>query len=90
MFGVGLHFSLEDLLSVRGIAFPGATLVQDPNTNNYLNGIPDAIITINPRSLLNLKNGLNVITITGQTLASSPLPNFTWTGTATVSRAAWP
>src|SRR5262249_56159095 len=24
MFGVGLHFSLEDLLSVRGIAVPGA------------------------------------------------------------------
>ncbi|KAA0180676.1 Kef family K(+) transporter [Cupriavidus gilardii] len=24
MFGVGLHFSLEDLLSVRGIALPGA------------------------------------------------------------------
>src|SRR5437899_10469163 len=27
MFGVGLHFSLKDLLSVRGIAIPGA-LVQ--------------------------------------------------------------
>jgi CPA2 family monovalent cation:H+ antiporter-2 len=27
MFGVGLHFSLEDLLSVRGLAVPGA-LVQ--------------------------------------------------------------
>jgi monovalent cation:H+ antiporter-2, CPA2 family len=27
MFGVGLHFSLEDLLSVRAIALPGA-LVQ--------------------------------------------------------------
>jgi len=24
MFGVGLHFSLEDLLSVRAIALPGA------------------------------------------------------------------
>ena len=24
MFGVGLHFSLKDLLSVRGIALPGA------------------------------------------------------------------
>ena len=24
MFGVGLHFSLEDLLSVRAIAIPGA------------------------------------------------------------------
>ena len=26
MFGVGLHFSLEDLLAVRGIALPGALL----------------------------------------------------------------
>ncbi|HSE51133.1 MAG TPA: cation:proton antiporter, partial [Gemmatimonadales bacterium] len=26
MFGVGLHFSLDDLLSVRGIALPGALL----------------------------------------------------------------
>jgi K+:H+ antiporter len=26
MFGVGLHFSLEDLLSVRGIAIPGAVV----------------------------------------------------------------
>ncbi|MGO8264382.1 cation:proton antiporter, partial [Rhizobium ruizarguesonis] len=24
MFGVGLHFSMKDLLSVRGIAVPGA------------------------------------------------------------------
>src|ERR1700730_3828162 len=26
MFGVGLHFSLEDLLSVRAIAIPGAVI----------------------------------------------------------------
>ncbi|MFV0256696.1 cation:proton antiporter [Candidatus Liberibacter solanacearum] len=26
MFGVGLHFSVKDLLSVRGIAFPGAII----------------------------------------------------------------
>ena len=26
MFGVGLHFSLRDLISVRAIAFPGAVL----------------------------------------------------------------
>jgi hypothetical protein len=50
-----------------------------------LNGIPTAIITISPRSLLNLSNGPQVITITGQTLATSPLPNYTWTGSATVT-----
>src|SRR5262249_24082247 len=31
---------------VNGVAFPNATIQQDPNTGNYLNGIPDAIITI--------------------------------------------
>ena len=49
------------------------------------NGIPDAIITISPRSALNLATGVDTITITGQTLATSPLPNYTWTGTATVT-----
>ena len=67
------------------MAFPNATLVQDPDTANYLDGIPDAIITISPRSSLNLANGSQKITITGQTLATSPLPNYTWTGTATVT-----
>jgi hypothetical protein len=70
---------------VNGVAFPNATLQQDPNTANYLNGIPDAIITINPRSALALPTGTDVITITGKTLATSPLPNFTWTGSATVA-----
>jgi len=67
---------------VDGVAFPNATLVQDPNSGDYLNGIPDAIITISPRSLLNLPTGTTTITITGQTLATSPLPNQTWTGSA--------
>jgi hypothetical protein len=72
-------------VKVNGVAFPTATLQQDPDTNNYLNGIPDAIITINPRAALNLANGVTTITITGQTLSSSPLAGFTWTGTATVT-----
>src|SRR5262249_45918163 len=67
------------------VAFPNATLQQDPNTANYLNGIPDAIITISPRSALGLTSGLNNITITGQTLPTSPLANQTFTGTATVT-----
>jgi hypothetical protein len=71
---------------VNGVAFPNATLVQDPNTNNYNPaGIPDAIITISPRSLLGLSPGVTTITISGQTLPTSPLPNMTWTGTATVT-----
>jgi hypothetical protein len=73
-------------VKVNGVAFPNATIEQDPDANNYNpDGIPDAIITINPRSALNLPSGTTTVTITGQTLATSPLPNFTWTGTATVS-----
>jgi hypothetical protein len=72
-------------VKVNGVAFPNATIAQDTNTANYLNGIPDAIITISPRSLLNLSNGSQKFTVTGQTLANSPLPNYTWTGTATVT-----
>ena len=53
-------------VKVNGVAFPGATLVQDPDTANYLNGIPDAIITISPRSSLNLASGTVIITITRQ------------------------
>lgn len=68
---------------VNGVAFPNATIQQDPNTGDYLNGIPDAIITISPRSALNLKPGTTSITITGSTLPTSPLPNQNWTGTAT-------
>jgi hypothetical protein len=70
---------------VNGVAFPNATLQQDPNTADYLNGIPDAIITISPRSSLNLPNGVDTITITGQTLPTSPLAGFTWTGSAAVT-----
>ncbi len=78
-------------VTVDGIAFPTATLQQDPDTANYIpvgsNGvpIPDAIITISPRSALGLTNGVHVITVTGTTLPTSTLPNFTWTGTATVT-----
>ena len=72
-------------VKVNGVAFPGATLVADPNVANHLNGIVDAIITISPRSALALANGSQPFTITGKTLATSPLPNFTWTGTATVN-----
>jgi hypothetical protein len=72
-------------VTVNGVAFPNATLTPDTNTSDFLNGIQPAIITINPRSALRLPNGVDTITITGQTLASSPLAGFTWTGTATVT-----
>ena len=70
---------------VNGVAYPTATIQQDPNANNYLNGIPDAIITISPRANLRLPSGTVTITITGQTLSTSPLANQTWTGSAQVT-----
>jgi hypothetical protein len=72
-------------VTVNGVAFPTATLEQDPDMTDYVpDGIPDAIITISPRSALNLPNGTTTITISGKTLASSDLAGFTWTGTASV------
>ena len=56
-----------------------------PTQADWLNGIQDAIITISPRSALNLAAGVRTITISGKTLASSPLPNETWTGSASVT-----
>ncbi len=70
---------------VNGVAFPNATLLPDPNQANWVNGIQDAIITITPRSSLKLTNGVNTVTITGQTLPASPLAGQTWTGTASVT-----
>ncbi len=73
-------------VTVDGILFQNATIQQDPNTGDYVTpDNPTAIITINPRAALGLTNGVHVITVTGKTLASSPLPNYTWTGTATVT-----
>ena len=49
---------------VNGVAFPSATLTPDPNQADWVNGIQDAIITITPRSNLNLAAGTRTITIT--------------------------
>ena len=72
-------------VKVNGVAFPGATLVQDPDTANYLNGIPDAIITISPRALAEPGQRLDDDHDHGPDTGHSPLPNYTWTGTATVT-----
>jgi len=72
-------------VKVNGVAFANATLAGDPNKADWLNGIQDAIITINPRSKLNLSPGTVTFVVTGKTLATSPIPNMTWTGSATVT-----
>jgi hypothetical protein len=70
---------------VNGVAFPNATLTPDPNMADWVNGIQDAIITINPRSALALANGSQTITITGSMVTTSPLFPLKWTGSAQVT-----
>jgi hypothetical protein len=72
-------------VKVNGVSFPTATIEADPDQANWVNGVPDAIITITPRSALNLANGTVTFVVSGQTLSTSPLPNENWSGTATVS-----
>ena len=42
---------------VNGVSYPNSPVVQDPDTANYIGGIPDYIVTISPRSSLNLAPG---------------------------------
>jgi hypothetical protein len=71
-------------ITVNGVAFPNATISQDPVDENN-DGIPDAIVTITPRSNIGLTNSTTSLTISGKTLSSSPLPNQTFTGTAAIT-----
>ncbi len=74
---------------VNGVAFPNATIAKDPVDENN-DGVEDAIITISPRSNLGLTNNTTSLTITGRTLASSPLPNKVFTGTTTITVSGAP
>ncbi len=58
-------------VTVNGIPFPNATLSADPTDENG-DGIPDAIITITPRSSLNLLSTTSTFSLTAKTLANSP------------------
>lgn len=70
---------------VNGVAFAAAnvTITADPNDENN-DGIPDAIVTLTPRSALNLNASNTSLTINGRTLATSPIPNMTFTGTTSI------
>lgn len=64
---------------VRGVAFPNATLTRDPIDQNF-DGIPDAIITIRPRSALTLSTDTTSLTTRGKTSSGD-----TWTGTTSIA-----
>ena len=69
---------------VNGVAYPNATIRRDPIDENS-DGIPDAIITITPRANLGLNANTTALTISGQTLATSPNANKTFSGSASVT-----
>lgn len=67
---------------VNGVAFPDATIVQDIDRNG--DGLPDAIITITPRSSLNLRTSTTTLTVEGRTLPTAPAPNRRVVGSAPI------
>ena len=69
------------LTVVNGVSYPTATIRADPIDENG-DGITDAIITITPRSNLNLVNGTTSITVRGRTFVGVANSNVPWTGTA--------
>jgi hypothetical protein len=68
---------------VNGVAFPGATIAADPVDENN-DGLQDAIITIQPRSALNLNSSTTTFTLQARTLATSPNANKTYQSSTSI------
>jgi hypothetical protein len=70
---------------VNGVAFPNATI--GPTTPADLNGdgIPDAVITISPRSNLGLTTNTRTLTFNARTLDNTPNANRRITGSAAIT-----
>ena len=85
--GLGTFDPVTDInpatIVVDGIPFPNATVTADTVDRNG-DGIEDAIITISPRSALNLQNGTFPFTVTGLTTAGAAQPLTRFVGTTTV------
>ncbi len=65
-------------------AFGSVVITQDPVDENG-DGIPDAIITVTPRSTLALVNGTQTFTVTGVTSSIAANPNASFTGTSSIT-----
>ncbi len=79
---------------VNGVPFPTATVgpldldndgVPDPNQDPNGDGIPEAQVTITPRSALGLNTSVTSLTITGRVRAGVPNANQPFTGTAPIT-----
>lgn len=72
-------------ITVNGVAFtpPNVTIQQIPDENG--DGIPDAILTIQPRSALQLTTATTTFTLNGQTLPNTPNPNQEFSSTVPIT-----
>lgn len=70
-------------ITVNGVPYPNATIRADTVDRNN-DGLPDAIVTITPRSRLNLNSTITTFTLTGRTLATAPNSNVGFLGTAQI------
>ncbi len=71
-------------LVINGVAFPGAVITADPIDENA-DGIPDAIITITPRSDIGLLNSTTALSISGRTRSTSVGGSRVFSGTAAIT-----
>lgn len=71
---------------VNGVAFPSATIAADPVDENN-DGVPDAIVTITPRSNIGLTSTTTSLTISGRTRTTGVNANRRWTGSANITVA---
>ncbi|WP_159452153.1 beta strand repeat-containing protein [Singulisphaera sp. GP187] len=69
-------------IAVNGVPFPNATIKSIADVNN--DGIPDAIVTITPRSRIGLKSTDTTFNLTGNTLPTAGNPNTGFLGTAQI------
>ncbi len=71
-------------IQVNGITLPDPTTFTSAGDVDG-DGIPDAVFTFNPRSLLNLPSGLVTFNVTARTLSTSAFPNELYTGSVGVT-----
>ncbi|WP_406699493.1 integrin alpha [Singulisphaera sp. Ch08] len=70
-------------IAVNGVPYPDATIRVDTVDRND-DQLPDAIVTITPRSRLALNSTVTILNLTGNTLSSAPNSNVGFRGTAQI------
>jgi hypothetical protein len=69
---------------INGVKYHDVKVRRDPVDENK-DGIPDAIITITPRSALDLSPGTTSLTVSGLMRPGTPFAHDAWSGTAPVT-----